>query len=359
MKVVTFEATPNIAVVKYWGKRNTQLILPTNSSISMTLDSLKTRTSVAFDETFEKDELYLNGENVDLEKNSEAKERLKQLDAIRAKAGINKKAKIVSINCFPTAAGFASSASGLAALACAASKAAGLKLDSQELSILARLGSGSASRSVLGGFVEWMKGEKEDGSDSYAVQLADENYWKEMRVISVVVSQGAKSISSRTGMQQTLETSELFKKRLAYLPAAIDSMVEAIKEKNFELFAEITMKDSDNMHACMADTKPPIIYMNETSKKIIDVVKELNAASTIAAYTFDAGPNAHIYCLEPHINKVIEALEKLPQVEQIILSKAGSGPVEISDEKEHLLDPVTGEIRKHFFDKGKNKIIVG
>ncbi len=358
MKVITFEATPNIAVIKYWGKRNAELILPTNSSISMTLDSLKTRTSILFDEVFEKDELWLNGEKIDLDFNKEYKQRLKQLDVVREKAGINYKARIVSINGFPTAAGFASSASGLAALACAAGKAAGLEINSRELSILARLGSGSACRSVLGGFVEWQKGEKADGSDSYAIQLADEKHWSEMRVISAILSEEKKKISSRAGMQQTVETSELFKKRLEYLPKAINAMQNAIQNKNFEQFALLAMADSDNMHACMADTNPPIYYMNEASKKIVKEVVNLNSNKTIAAYTFDAGPNCHIYTLEENAREVIQMLENVPEVKKIYVSKPGKGPIEIKDKEKHLINPLTGEIRKHYFDNVNNKIVV-
>ncbi|MFH0713567.1 MAG: diphosphomevalonate decarboxylase [Candidatus Micrarchaeota archaeon] len=360
MNVITFEATPNIAVIKYWGKRDDVLILPTNSSISMTLDSLKTRTSVMFDPKLKSDELWLNGKEVDLTGDSEASERLKQLDVIREKAGIKEKARIVSINCFPTAAGFASSASGLAALACAASKAAGLKLSTAELSVLARLGSGSASRSVLGGFVEWKKGEKIDGSDSFAVQLAPALHWKEMRVVSVVVSSGKKKISSRVGMKQTVANSVLFKSRLEYLPKTIGEMETAIKQKDFEKFALLAMRDSNNMHAVMLDTQPPIIYLNDKSKMLIELVNEINetAGKIIAGYTFDAGPNCHIYTLEENVKTITTALQKIEGIEKIVVSKPGNGPQELSDAASHLIDPSNGKPREHYFDESKNAIVV-
>ncbi len=360
MKIATFAATPNIAVVKYWGKRDDNLILPTNSSSSMTLDSLKTRTTVMFDSTLKKDQLWLNGKKVDLENNSEAKERLKQLEVIRKRAGITDHCRIVSINGFPTAAGFASSASGLAALACAASKAAGLTLTQIELSILARMGSGSASRSVMGGFVEWQKGEKVDGSDSIAVQIAPPEYWPEIRLISVVLKETKKKVSSRAGMKQTIVTSPLYKARMQYIDKVTSEMENAIKTRNFEKFAELTMRDSNNMHAVMLDTWPPIKYMNDKSFEVIEAVHRLNETTgkIIAAYTFDAGPNAHIYTTEQNVPKVLEMLKQISGVKKTVISKPGKGPIEITDEHKFLIDSKTGKVRKHTFDEARNEISI-
>ncbi len=360
-RIATFEVTPNIAVVKYWGKRNEEKILPTNASISMTLDSLKTRTTVMFDSKLKEDELWLNGKKVDLEKNAEAKERLKQLDVIRKKAGINHRARIVSINGFPTAAGFASSASGLAALACAASKAAGLKLSTQELSILARLGSGSASRSVMGGFVEWTKGEKPDGSDSHAVQVASPQHWPEIRLVSAVLTEEKKKVSSRAGMRQTVATSALYRSRQEHhLPRVLEEMRRAIRERDFEKFAELTMRESNSLHAVMLDTWPPIKYMNDKSHEVVAAVHALNEAAgrTVAAYTFDAGPNAHIYTLVENAPKVMVMLKKIRGVKKTVISKPGVGPRELTDSSAHLIDPRNGKVRKHCFDEKKNEITV-
>ncbi|MDP3742539.1 MAG: diphosphomevalonate decarboxylase [Candidatus Micrarchaeota archaeon] len=360
-KIVTVEATPNIAVVKYWGKRDESLILPTNSSISMTVDSLKTRTSVMFDPSLKKDEFWLNGKKVDLDKNPEAKERLKQLEVIRKRARITHHARIVSINGFPTAAGFASSASGLAALAVAASKAAGLKLDTKQLSILARLGSGSASRSVMGGFVEWQKGEKADGSDSHAIQLANHQHWPQMRLVSAVVNAGKKKLSSRAGMKQTIATSALYRARLEHhLPKVVPEMRRAIAHKDFATFADITMRESNSLHSVMADTWPPIHYMNDASREIVALVHELNekAGHTIAAYTFDAGPNAHIYTLAQNVDKVKRMLKQVKAVKKVVVSKPGPGPVELTKPTDHLIDPETGRVRKHSFNEKRQEIIV-
>ncbi len=354
---ITIEATPNIAVVKYWGKRDEKLILPTAGSQSFTLDSLKTRTSVWFSPTLSQDELTLNGQKVDLT-NSEAAERMQLLDVIRQRAGTPTKARIVSINGFPTAAGFASSASGLAALAIAAAKAANLNLDSKELSILARLGSGSACRSVLGGFVEWKRGEKADGSDSYAEQIAPHTHWPEMRVVSAVVNAGKKKISSRVGMKQTVATSVLYPARLQYLPKLLLDMRAAVLAKNFEKFAELTMRESSNMHATMLDTWPPITYLNDYSRDIVYAIHEFNAGEIRAAYTFDAGPNAHIYTLEKHVDDVKRLLSSLEGIQKIVVSKIGAGPRELTAARDHLIDPATGAVRPHHFDEARNEIVV-
>lgn len=357
MKIATCEATANIAVVKYWGKRDEKLILPNNSSLSFTMDEqLKTRTTVVFSPEFKEDEFYLNGVKMDLNE-KETAERFQQLQLIKEKAGTKDKAKIVSLNCFPTAAGFASSAAGLAALACAASKAAGLDLSSKELSTLARLGSGSACRSVLGGFVEWKKGVKADGTDSYAEQIAPADHWPELRNVIAIVDSGKKKLSSRAGMKQTVATSVLYSARQAYLPKLIEDMKQAVLKKDFPKFAELTMRESSNMHAVMLDTFPPITYLNDWSKEIMYSVNDLNSNGVIAAYTFDAGPNAHIYTSESNVEKVKQMLSGIEGVKKVMVCRVGSGPKYLSDERDSLIDS-KGNVRNASFDGALEKIIV-
>jgi len=351
--ISTCEATANIAVVKYWGKRDEKLILPTNSSLSFTMDdSLKTRTTVMFSDKFKADEFWLNGQKMDLADKDTA-ERVVQLDLVRKKAGIKEKAKIASINCFPTAAGMASSAAGLAALACAASKAAGLELDGRELSILARRGSGSACRSVLGGFVEWQRGEKADGRDSYAVQHANERHWPELRNVIAVVDAKKKKVSSRAGMKQTVANSPLYTARLDYLPKLIEGMKKAVLGKDFPAFAELTMRESNNMHAVMLDTWPPITYLNDWSKEIMHGVIELNGETPIAGYTFDAGPNAHVYTTAKNVGKVKEMLSRIEGVNKIIECTVGAGPRYVDG---HLIGG-DGAIIPHEFIEGKGIVV--
>ena len=216
--------------------------------------------------------------------------------------------KLVSENNFPTAAGLASSAAGFAALVQAIALLFELKDSPSDLSLVARQGSGSACRSLFGGYVAWRMGEKKDGSDSKADLVAPASHWPEMRALILVVSAAKKGVSSTSGMQQTVATSGLFKQRISTIvPANMASMEEAIKDKNFSKFAEVTMRDSNSFHATCADTYPPIFYMNDVSKAAIRAVEAINdkAGKTIAAYTFDAGPNCVVYYLEENAETVL------------------------------------------------------
>ena len=358
MYIATCEATPNIAMIKYWGKRDEKLLLPQEGSISATMDEqLKTRTTVMFSEDFTEDEIILNNKKLE---GKDLEETLKQINVIRNKADKkNLKVKIVSINCFPTAAGFASSASGFAALAVAAANALGMNSDSKELSILSRLGSGSACRSVLGGFVEWKKGEKADGSDSYAVQIAPASHWQEMRNVIAITAPEKKKVSSRSGMKQTIETSTLYPARLEYLPGIIEKTRSAILKKDLPSLLEIIMRESSNMHATMLDTWPPIMYLNDISKQIIYAIINYNdsVGEIRAGYTFDAGPNAHIYTLEKYVPEVKKALENVEGIQRVMVCKIGNGPKILTNEKDHLIDE-KGNTRKHHFDENQQKIIV-
>ena len=345
----TAEATANIALVKYWGKRDEKLILPQQGSVSVTMDEkLKTRTTVFFSKDIKEDELILNGKKVE---GKEASERLQQLDLIRKKAGVDLKARIVSLNCFPTA--------GLAALAVAATAALNLQLDKRELSILARLGSGSACRSVVGGFVEWKRGEKEDGSDSYAVQIAPASHWPEFRNVIAIVERGKKRVSSRAGMKQTVATSVLYKERLNYLPGLIEGVKKDILNKNLSSLLEKVMRESNNMHATMLDTWPPIIYLNDISREIIYAIHDYNdsCGEIRAGYTFDAGPNAHVFTVEKYVDEVKSLLENIKGVKGTMVCKVGEGPKVLKDEKDHLVNE-DGSVREAYYDEGSGEIII-
>ncbi|MYL59433.1 diphosphomevalonate decarboxylase, partial [Virgibacillus halodenitrificans] len=198
----TAKAHTNIALIKYWGKRNEEIILPTNNSLSLTLDGFYTETTVALHEDYTEDHFILDGQPVVGE---QYKRVTTFLDLIRKLAGKNIYADVRSINNVPTAAGFASSASGFAALAAAGTKAMGIHLSEQELSRLTRQGSGSACRSIYGGFAEWRMGKENDGSDSYAVPIAPVEHW-DLRVAAVILSSTMKKVSSREGMKRTVES---------------------------------------------------------------------------------------------------------------------------------------------------------
>ncbi|CAO3648194.1 unnamed protein product [Cunninghamella blakesleeana] len=220
------------------------------------------------------------------------------------------KVHVCSENNFPTAAGLASSASGLAALVYTLAKLYELPMDMSELSKIARQGSGSACRSLFGGFVAWEKGEKEDGSDSKAVQIADEQHWPELQALICVVSDAKKGTSSTAGMQQTIQSSTLMNERInQVVPQRMKEMIQAIQNKDFNQFAELTMRDSNQFHSVCLDTFPPIFYLNDTSRGIIQLIHEYNKSKGDgyrAAYTYDAGPNAVIYALEKDMKEIIQ-----------------------------------------------------
>lgn len=218
------------------------------------------------------------------------------------------KVHVASVNNFPTAAGLASSAAGYACLAYTLARVYGVEGD---LSEVARRGSGSACRSLYGGFVEWQMGEQADGKDSIARQIAPEWHWPQLRVLILVVSAEKKQTGSTVGMQTSVETSTLLKFRAeSIVPERMKEMTRCIQEQDFQGFAQLTMKDSNQFHATCLDTFPPISYLNDTSRRIIQLVHRFNThhGQTKVAYTFDAGPNAVIFTLEDTVAEFVAAV---------------------------------------------------
>lgn len=319
---------------RYWGKRDTKLILPTNSSLSVTLDQdhLRSTTTSRADASFEDgDRLWLNGKEESIKEGGRLWTCIKELRGWR-KAEEDKNAelpklaalnlRIASYNNFPTAAGLASSASGLAALVASLAGLYELPQSPSELSRIARQGSGSACRSLFGGFVAWREGKEADGSDSLAEEVASREHWPEMQALICVVSDAKKGTSSTAGMQHTVETSPLLQERLRVVPKRMDDISAAIKARDFDAFARLTMADSNQFHAVCLDTAPPIFYLNDVSRAIIGLVEELNRAHLaktghlLAAYTFDAGPNAVIYAPEANMPTIVAAVNRFfPQAE--------------------------------------------
>ena len=307
----------NIALIKYWGKEDEELITPLNNSISLTLDTntFYTETKVTIKQTCEvKDNtkendisLIINGKTSNITKRIKNifKKFLSMDNQICKELSISKlDIKIESINTFPIASGCASSASSMAALVLAITSALKLEniISKTELTKIARLGSGSACRSIFGGICEWEKGNKDD---SMAVQLYEKNYW-DLGIKLIIVSQKEKDVSSSLGMKITKETSELFKYRINYIVKQnLENIKKCLKEKDFNNFAEIIIKDSNNFHACCRDSYPSINYLNEESDFIMKIVMSLNKiyGKNICAYTFDAGSNA--FLIYEMINKTI------------------------------------------------------
>ncbi|KAM5533187.1 hypothetical protein V8D89_013143 [Ganoderma adspersum] len=330
----TASAPVNIACIKYWGKRDTKLILPTNSSLSVTLDQdhLRSTTTARADLSFQKDRLWLNGTEDEIKDGGRLATCIKEMKALRKQLEDRDSSlpkisayfvHISSRNNFPTAAGLASSASGFAALVASLAALYKLPTSQSDLSRIARQGSGSACRSLFGGFVAWQMGELADGSDSLAVEVAPREHWPDIHALICVVNDEKKGTSSTSGMQRTVETSPLLQHRIKHVvPERMAAISEAIRARDFDAFARITMQDSNQFHAVALDTEPPIFYMNDVSRAIIALIVEYNRVAVEktgklkAAYTYDAGPNAVIYTPKENVKEIVELVVKyFPQAE--------------------------------------------
>jgi len=318
-------ANANIALVKYWGKRNKELILPNNTSISMTADGLYAHTTVEFDKKYKEDIFILNGYQLREGSREYDKYLSLFLKVVREKTKEEDRVKIVSNNNFPTAAGLASSAAGFAALATALNKALNLDLDKKDLSILARRGSGSATRSIFGGFVEWKKGEKQDGSDSYAEQIASFTHWPDFRMIACITSKKQKKISSRAGMARTVATSPMYKSWLLGIEQDIEKVKKGILKRDFTLVGKTAEENCLKMHATMITTQPAIIYWNKATIETIQSVIDWRNEGLECYFTIDAGPQVKIMCLEKNVSQLIKRCKKLEGVKDTIIIKPGEG----------------------------------
>jgi diphosphomevalonate decarboxylase len=317
----TAQAHPNIAFIKYWGNRDNALRLPMNGSISMNLDGLLTRTTVSFQPSLALDEFVLNGR----ETTGHALERVAaMLDLVRTKAGLKMRAEVVSENNFPTGAGIASSASAFAALTLAASKAAGLDLPEVELSRLARRGSGSACRSIPGGYVEWQPGTV-DG-DSFAFSIAAPDHWPLVDCVAVV-SAGHKTTGSTEG-HALAGTSPLQEARVADSPRRLEICRQAILNRDFESFAGIIEHDSNLMHAVMMTSHPALFYWEPATLAVMDMVRTWRKDGLPVAYTIDAGPNVHVICPQERAGEVREKLSTLQGVSSVLTTGVG-GPARV------------------------------
>ncbi len=318
MTELTATAHPNIAYIKYWGNRDQELRIPANGSISMNLAALFTRTQVIFDESFEADQLILNGEPV----TGAGLQRVSDfLALVRQISGMGEFARVESENNFPMGTGIASSASAFAALSLAASAAAGITLDEKDLSRLARCGSGSASRSVPGGFVEWQAGDSD--ANSYAYSIAPPEHW-ELADCVAIVSQEHKATGSVEG-HAIADTSPLQAVRIEQVPSHTKSCREAIIQRDFAAFAEITEHDCNMMHAVMMTSNPSLIYWQPPTLAIMQAVHSWRKNGIPVCYTIDAGPNVHVICENSHQEQVKALLKDIPGVLKVMLSGPG-GP---------------------------------
>lgn len=317
------QAHPNIALIKYWGKRDLPLNLPVVGSLSITLDTLWTRTSVRFGNDLPADRLSLNGRE-------DAKQLRKVsacLDLLRARAGTEARADVVSHNNFPTGAGLASSASGFAALVVAADAALGLDLPRGTLSEFARRGSGSASRSIFGGYVEWALGEQADGEDSIARPILDAQAWP-LRVAVAITSTAEKAIGSTEGMNRTADTSPYQRAWIDTQEADLAEARAAIVARDFERLADISEFSCLKMHALAMAAKPGLLYWNAATMAAMHAVRGLRASGVPVFFTIDAGPQVKAICLPSAAVQVAAALREVPGVLKVLETGLG-GPAKL------------------------------
>lgn len=306
---------PNIAFIKYWGNRDNALRLPANGSISMNLGGLFTRTTVTFNSS-QRDSLIINEHSV----TGKGLDRVSSiLDLVRGMANMNERAEVSSVNNFPAGAGIASSAAAFAALALASSRAAGLTLSEGQLSRLARRGSGSASRSIPSGFVEWQMGIGDN--DSVAVSIAPPEHWPLVDCIAIVNASHKKTGS--TEGHAIAGTSPLQNARVADTPRRLDICRRAILQKDFEAFANIIELDSDIMHSVMMTSNPPLMYWQAATVGIFHAVREWRNKELPVGYTVDAGANVHVICLAEYAKEVENRLRELPGVSDVLVAGVG------------------------------------
>jgi len=310
-------APTNIAFIKYWGRKDEILRLPTNGSISMNLSGLSTTTTVEFDQKYLKDEVTING----VQNEKESLRVIKHLDRIRKLANISDKAKVVSTNNFPTATGLSSSASGFAALTVAGCAAIGLKLNEKELSILARQGSGSACRSIPDGFVEWIDGDTSD--TSYAESIFPLDYWDIVDVVTIV-SDERKHIATSEG-QKRVDTSPFMSTRLNLIPEKIIQCKKYIKEKDFKLFGELIESEALELHAIMLTSQPSLIYWLPATIHVMKLVKKWRSEGLSVYFTVNTGQDIHLICQKKDVPNLEEKLKTVQDIKKIIISYPSRG----------------------------------
>jgi len=311
-------AHPNIALVKYWGNRDHALRIPSNGSISLTLGGLKTQMRVGFDPDLDRDQLLIN----QVPAEAAALQRVShQLDLIRNEAGVRSPAIVHSETNFPMAAGLASSAAAFAALTVAGCAAAGLDLGRTELSALARRGSGSAARSIFGGYVELVAGE--DAASSVARPLAEAAHWPIVDLI-VLIDPNPKPTGSTEG-HSSAQTSPLQAARVSDAPRRLQACREAVLGRDFGRLAEVVEQDSDMLHAVMMTSSPALHYWQPSSLAIMSRVRSLRSQGVAACYTVDAGPNVHCLCLPEAEPKLREGLARLSPDFWILRAEPGPG----------------------------------
>ena len=319
-RTATASANSNIALIKYWGKTDDLLHLPTTSSLSLTLDETWTTTTVSFDGGADgQDVVTINGVGVE----GTARERVHRfLSLVRERAGLgqDEAASVVSTSTVPLAAGLASSAAGFAALAGAASRAAGLDLDARALSCLARRGSGSASRSVFGGLVRWNRGTDDASSFAEPVPCA-----LALAMVVIALDAGAKAVSSTVAMRHTMRTSPLYPAWVEASAADLAEALEAAASGDLERLGAVAQANALGMHATMVAARPAVLYWRPGTVTVLHEVERLRRDGLPVWATMDAGPNVKVLTDTAHAGAAAEALAGLLPGASVTVRRGGEG----------------------------------
>ncbi|KAK6103898.1 diphosphomevalonate decarboxylase [Brugia pahangi] len=329
----------NIALVKYWGKRNEDLMLPLNDSISLSINDMCAKTRVRIGASVKKDSVSINGSNVCLSEHpgflrcfKEVRRLIRKRSIISETAGKSEKHdyfskfEVVSETNFPIEAGLASSAAGFAAIAYGLGQI--YQLNISDIIRVARMGSGSACRSILSGLVHWKAGTAEDGTDCICETVFPEDYWPTLRSLILVTSHGTKKVSSSNGMQSTVKTSKLLQARMDIVPEQITKLRNAFRDRNFEQLAKVIMSDSGQLHALCMDTMPSLRYLNDNSWYLMQLIHALNrhCKDTKVAYTFDAGPNCCLFLESVNVPLILAAVNKYCKLPSDLIERVGKYP---------------------------------
>jgi diphosphomevalonate decarboxylase len=316
---VTARSNVNVALVKYWGKRDASLNLPATGSISLTLDGLSVEAEVGFGDA-STDELTIDGEPA---RGPERERLIGFLDLLRHEARRVDRARVSTRSRVPRGAGLASSAAAFAALALAGSRAAGLRLKPPALSALARRGSGSAARSIFGGFVEWHRGERPDGTDSIAEPLLAPSDW-DLRIVVALASLEAKAVSSRDGMARAA-ASPFYPAWVAGAESDLAEARAAVRARDLEALGQLAEHSALKMHAVGLAARPPLLYWRGATIDCVHRVWALRAEGIPAFVTIDAGPQVKVLCTPADAAQVAQALGDVPGVARVVTCAPGSG----------------------------------
>lgn len=310
----TARAHTNIALIKYWGKKDAKLRLPLMSSLSMTLDAFYSDTKISDSEQMS---FKLNGQAV----SGPAADRVfTYLRAMQDRFGVKGNLAVESVNQVPTAAGLASSSSAFAAMAAAFADHYQLGVDRRELSRMARMGSGSASRSVFGGFSVWQKGDSDQTSYAYPL---DEEPDMDLRLLAVEINDQEKKISSTKGMEMS-KSSPFYQVWLDRNDSEIKEMEEAIKQADFSKLGSLAELNASEMHALTFTAVPGFTYFEPNTIKAIKLVQDLRQQGLECYYTIDAGPNVKVLCQGKNSKDIVNCFES--SFDRVKIIEAGFGP---------------------------------